>query len=223
MRLKATDNYLIRRAYTRRLLDKVFTLRYKAYREEGVIPEQMGEYFSDKFDEQPNHINWALTLNDRVIGSIRTTWYDPQNPSILVPEQEGYPEDVQDILMPGCRVLSGNRFVVDPDFKNLGRTCTFLLLRVHMLVAERRADVALAAVRKNHLAFYRRFLHLERISEGRPYPGLQSVMYLTACRFQENISVVYESTPSLKPKGYERILLDEDYKDVWEVGLPIEL
>ena len=90
------------------------------------------------------------------------------------------------------------------------------------VVALQRAEYAIAAVRMNHLPFYKRVLRLERASEGRVYPGLSSIMYLTACQFQQNIQDVYERTPLLRPKGYERMLMDEQYQDVWEVGLPIE-
>ena len=46
-------------------------------------------------------------------------------------------------------------------------------------------------------------------------------MFLTACQFQQNIEQVYARTPFLRPKGYEQMLLDEDYRDMWEVGLLI--
>ncbi len=97
-----------------------------------------------------------------------------------------------------------------------------LLLRHYMLVAHQHADFALAAVRVNHLPFYRRVLKLDRVSEGRLYPGLTSTMYLTACEFNKHIEDVYMTTPLLKPRGYERMLMDEAYRDIWELGLPIE-
>ena len=63
---------------------------------------------------------------------------------------------------------------------------------------------------------------LERASEGRLYPGLTSIMYLTACHFPTHIDRVYANTPALRPRGYERLFTDDRYRDVWEVGLPAE-
>ncbi len=210
----------IKRVHSETLRDEVYALRYRAYRREDAIDPTPAERFEDKYDAQPNHILWALTEHERVIGSIRTTWYQPGEPW-SIPEMDGYGEDVSRIVPPGANCFSGSRFVTDPDYANRSSLFAMLLLRYHLTAFE-RADYALAAVRTNHLPFYRRVLRLERASDGRPYPGLKSIMYLTACQFQHNINDVYARTPFLRQKGYERMLRDDRYRDVWEVGLPIE-
>jgi hypothetical protein len=211
----------VKRVHSETLRDEVYELRYRAYRREEAIAACPSQRFVDKYDGQPNHILWALTEHERVIGSIRTTWYDPTE-RWTIPEMEGYGEDVSRIVPQHAKILSGNRFVTEPDRSERSSLSALLLLRYHMVVAKQRAQYALAAVRMNHLPFYKRVLRLERASEGRVYPGLSSIMYLTACRFEENILDVYERTPLLRPHGYERMLLDDRYQDVWEVGLPIE-
>lgn len=211
----------IKRVHSEALRDEVYGLRYRAYLREGAIDACGSERFVDKYDDQPNHILWALTEHERVIGSIRTTWYDPAE-RWTIPEMDGYGEEVSRIVPQHAKILSGNRFVTEPDRSDRSNLSALLLLRYYMVVALQRAEYAVAAVRMNHLPFYKRVLRLERASEGRVYPGLSSIMYLTACQFQQNIQDVYERTPLLRPKGYERMLMDERYRDVWEVGLPIE-
>ena len=211
----------IKRVHSTELRDEVFALRYRAYRHENAIDESPSERFEDKYDAQPNHILWALTEHEKVVGSIRTTWYDPDEPW-GIPEMEGYAEDVARAVPAGKRMLSGNRFVTEPDRPDRDSLHAMLLLRYYMVIAHEKAEFALAAVRVNHLPFYRRVLKLERASEGRVYPGLTSVMYLTACDFSRNIDHVYASTPLLRPRGYERIFLNENYQDIWEAGLPVE-
>jgi hypothetical protein len=213
----------IKRAHTEDLKEEVYALRYRAYLQEGAIEPHPSERFCDHFDNQPNNVTWALTDHGRVVGSIRTTWYDPADPTHKIPEQLGYPEEVERLATASQRILSGNRFVTEPDRPQRDSLYPILLLRHHMMVAHQRADLALAAVRSNHLPFYRRMLQLERVSEGRIYPGLKSVMYLTACNFSNGVDSVYVNTPSLKPKGYERMFLDLNYKDIWEVGIPAEI
>ena len=211
----------VKRVHSEALRNEVFALRYRAYRSENAIAESPHERFEDAYDAQPNHILWALTDHERVVGSIRTTWHEPNAPW-TIPEMEGYAGDVARIAPAQARMLSGNRFVTDPERPDRDSLYAMLLLRLHMMVADARAEWAFAAVRINHLPFYRRVLRLERASEGRLYPGLTSTMYLTACHFPTHIDRVYANTPALRPRGYERLFTDDRYRDVWEVGLPAE-
>jgi hypothetical protein len=211
----------IKRVHSQSLREEVYALRYRAYIHENAIEPCGTQRFEDKYDSQPNNILWALTENQRVVGSIRTTWFDPAS-SWSIPEIDGYAEDVKKVIPHGKKILSGNRFVTDPNRIERGSSWAIFLLRHHMLVAESRAQFALAAVRTNHLQFYSKVLKLDRVSEGRIYPGLKSTMFLTACEFQLHVNQVYELTPKLKPRGYERLLLDVSYQDLWEIGLPLE-
>ncbi len=97
-----------------------------------------------------------------------------------------------------------------------------LLLRRQLATAQKYADYALAAVRQNHLGFYRHILKMTKFSEGKTYPGLTSTMFLLGCDYRECIEKIYASTPRLKARGYERMLMDEQYMDIWEHGLPVE-
>jgi N-acyl-L-homoserine lactone synthetase len=212
----------IKRAHSPELRDEIYALRYRAYRDEGAIDHIPSERFADKYDEQPNHVTWALSEHERVVGSIRTTWFDPSEPQMRIPELDAYADDVSRFVPAGKRILSGNRFVTEPDRTGRNSLFAMLLLRHYMLVAHQKADYALAAVRQNHLPFYRRLMRLDQISDGRTYPGLTSTMYLTACDFAANIDRVYAATPVLRPRGYERLFLDQHYQDVWELGLPAE-
>lgn len=210
----------IKRVQSPELRDKVYELRYRAYRSEEAIQQSVSTRFEDKYDHQDNHVLWALTDDDQIVGSIRATWYDPDKPDVEIPEMEGYRDDLSSYISSKRRMLSGNRFVTDPRRRDRGRLYAMLLLRCHMVVAHDKSDYSLAAVRVNHLQFYRRVLRLDKISVGRQYPGLISTMFLTACEFSKNIDDVYRANPVLKPNGGERIFLDDSCKSLWEVGLP---
>jgi len=211
----------IKRVHSGQLRDEVYCLRYRAYRKEEAIEPNEAEAFEDEYDHQPNHILWALTYEERVIGSIRTTWFNPDEP-YKIPEMQAYCDAISCAVPGGARILSGNRLVTDPDLASVSSRLVLILLRHYMVVARNKADWAIAAARTNHLAFYRRVLHLEKVSEGRTYPGLLCPMHLMACDFHKNIPEVIVKTPLLKPKGYEKIFLDPNYEDVWEIGLPVE-
>jgi N-acyl amino acid synthase FeeM len=211
----------IKRAHSAPLRDEVYSLRYRAYRKEDAIEPRESEAFEDQYDHQPNHVLWALTLEEKVVGSIRTTWFDSAE-KCPIPEMHAYANEIANVIPAGTRVLSGNRLVTDPDLASISAQIVLLLLRHYMVVAKRKADWAIAAARSNHLPFYRRVLHLERASVAKEYPGLRCPMHLMACDFQKNIVEVIDKTPLLKPRGYEQIFLDPNYADVWEIGLPVE-
>lgn len=210
----------IKRVHSAKLRDEVYCLRYRAYRKEDAIEPNEAEAFEDHYDHQPNHVLWALTYETRVIGSMRTTWFGPDDP-YKIPEMEAYAEYISSIPT-NLRILSGNRLVTDPDLASTSSRLVLLLFRHHLAIARQKTDWAVAAVRKNHLPFYRRVLHLEKVSEARTYPGLRCSMCLMACDFHQNIADVIEETPLLKPRGYEKMFLDQNYQDVWEIGLPVE-
>jgi hypothetical protein len=60
------------------------------------------------------------------------------------------------------------------------------------------------------------------MSDQRIYPGLSSPMQLFRSNFTQMGEQIRQATPLLRPSGYERVLLDPNYEDVWEVGLPVE-
>lgn len=66
----------IRRAIHPELREQIYALRYRVYRRENALDEIPSAMFMDRYDTQPNHVLWAATKNDRVVGSIRTMWLD---------------------------------------------------------------------------------------------------------------------------------------------------
>jgi hypothetical protein len=213
----------IRRAHSTRLRDEVYSLRYRAYRKEEAIEPSVFEAFEDRYDHQPNHVLWALTYEDRVIGSIRTTWFDPaeRHP---IPEMHAYSEELAKIVANDASILSGNRLVTDPDLSSANPQAVLLLLRHFMVTASyKSSDWAVAAARSNHVAFYRRVFRARVVSESRVYPGLRCPMFLMACDLRQNDGLITQKTPSLQPRGYEQVFLDQKYQEIWEIGLPLEI
>jgi hypothetical protein len=212
----------IKRAHTAQLRKEVYRLRYRAYRKEDAIEPSAAGTFEDQYDDQPNHVLWALTFEQKLVGSFRTTWFDPSERQ-PIPEMRGYSDDLAQLVPDGACILSGNRLVTDPDLSSANAQAVLLLLR-HLLVtaSHKASDWAVAAARTNHLAFYRRVFRVNVASESRVYPGLRCPMHLMACDLKQNRELIMERTPLLKPRGYEQILLDPNCVDLWEIGLPLK-
>src|ERR1700743_1454417 len=64
----------ILRVHSERLRAEVYALRHKASRHGGSSPANPRLEFRDAYDDQQNHILWALADNGKLVGSIRVTW-----------------------------------------------------------------------------------------------------------------------------------------------------
>jgi len=211
----------IKHAHTAALREKVFRLRYRAYRKEDAILPNASEAFEDAFDRQPNHVLWALTDEDKVVGSVRVAWYDPKDPH-QIPEMGAYSDELGQAIPVGTRILSSSRFVTDPDVTQTTAQFAQILMRhVFVTAAEKLLDWGVTAVRSNHVAFYRRTFGAKVVSEARLYPGLRCPMHLLALRFTVAAEKLRQSVPLLRPQGNERVLLDPQCRDLWEQGLPV--
>lgn len=188
----------VRRVQSPGLRDQIYALRHRAYLREGAIEPHPSGRFSDAYDEQPNHVLWALFDESRLVGSLRSTWLIPGSaPSI--PERDCFPEAIERRLPPGARLISGNRLVTEPRPSDVAATYATELLKHHLALMPGRADFALAAVRANHLRFYRNILLMECISEARIYPGLKCPMFLLAAEISRSLFPIWRRTPALCP------------------------
>ena len=212
----------IKRVHTAALREKIYRLRYRAYRKENAIPENAAGRFQDAFDEQPNHVLWALADGDRIIGAVRTTWFDPAEPH-LIPEMHAYGDDLRRAIPAGARICSGNRLVTDPDLALTTSRFALLLMRLSVFTAgQKGADWQITTARSNHLKFYRRVFGCPVVSEGKLYPGLQCKMSLMAMRFDLVSQWIRDHLPCMQPRGYEGMFLDPACRHLWEQGHPVE-
>ncbi len=180
------------------LRQDVYALRYRAYLHEGAIEPNPSGLFRDRYDDQPNHILWALFDEGKLRGSLRTVWFHPRDPW-SIPERDCFPEAIAQTLPPEARLIAGNRFVTEPFRAHRTAAYAMELLKHHLARMPGRADYALAAVRANHLRFYRQIMRMDRISEPRIYPGLNCPMYLLASNVEQNLTVIWAHTPALRP------------------------
>lgn len=213
----------IKRVYSEELREKVYALRYQAYRREHAIAESANERFEDQYDLQPNHVLWALTDKEKVIGSIRATWYEVTKP-YGIPETACYMDDIIKIAPKNFIFMSANRLVTE---KSNSKHAMLLIRHCFATVENMHSSTNLPifiafAVRQNHLSFYKRIFPIEYTSDARIYSGLACSMFLNIFSF-EKIETVYQNNSILRMKGYERLFFDENYRDVWEIGLPVEV
>lgn len=178
-------------------LEEIFRLRYKCYRREQSIAENERGTMFDAFDETANCVHVAVEMDGKILASVRL--HLMSRLSLISPTLEVFPE-VLDFIKRGQTVLDPTRFVIDPAARKHRVPLHFLVLRIPFLATMfYDIDVALAPVRAEHTAFYRRYLGYELAMEPRSYPGLRKPVQLLTSNVHEQRGAVLARTPVFGP------------------------
>lgn len=174
-------------------LDEVYRLRYKCYRAERSIAGNESAVMTDAFDETENCVHVAVEVEGKILAAVRLHLLSRLSNSS--PTLEVFPELLEN-LDRGQTVLDPTRFVVDPSARKRRVPLHFLALRIPFLATMfYDIDLALAPVRADHTAFYRRYLGYELAMEPRKYPGLKKPIQLLTANVREQRDAVLAHTP----------------------------
>lgn len=178
-------------------IEEMCRLRYKCYRARGLIAENERAILTDIFDEAANCVHVAVYVEERILASVRlhlVSKLSPTSPTLKV-----FPE-ILDHIKSGKTVLDSTRFVIDPAARKQRVPLHFLVLRIPFLATMfYDIDLALAAVRVEHTAFYRRYLGYELAMEPRTYPMLKKPFQLLTAQVREQRAAVLARTPVFGP------------------------
>jgi hypothetical protein len=178
-------------------LEDVFRLRYQCYRAEKTIARNERCVMSDAFDYSENCVHVGVEFEGRIEAAIRLHLVSQQCPTS--PSLEVFPEVLQEVDQ-GKTVLDATRFVIDPSARKERVPLNFLVLCIPFLATIfYDIDVALAAVRTEHVPFYRRYLGYETAIEPRDYPGLKKPIQLLTANVAEQRDAVLARTPVFGP------------------------
>lgn len=201
-----SDIYL-ERADTEQAKQKVYALRYRAYRAvEAILPNQQ-ESFSDEYDLLPNISSYLLRKNGGIaVGSIRACMYSPQLQN-RIPAFDVYYDEIKTNMGLDKVIVESTRYVVDPDFQtNTMHHSIYLFKAIFLHVALTNADYLIAAVRNKHVYFYKKLLKMVPISDSKLYPNFNftSAVLLVANAKEavanaiKNIPVVYPTLEEIR-------------------------
>lgn len=164
--------------------DKVYRLRYAAYRREGALPPDAPLLFSDRFDREPNAVTFGVYAGDQLCSAMRIHIVDAETPEH--PGTHVYPDHLQPLIDRGEVLVDPTRFVVDAAAARLYPKLPYVTVRIAWMASEWfGADKLLATVRTEHQAFYRRLFGHQVLCPARPYPTLTKPLSLMALRFKE--------------------------------------
>jgi N-acyl-L-homoserine lactone synthetase len=178
-------------------LEDMYRLRYKCYRAERSIVENERGMMTDTFDETANCVHVAVDFDGEILASVRL--HLMSRLSYASPTLNVFPE-VMDDLDRGRTVLDSTRFVIDPTARKQRVPLHFLALRIPFLATIfYDIDLALAPVRAEHTAFYRRYLGYELAVSPRSYPGLKKPVQLLTASVRKQREAVLARTPVFGP------------------------
>lgn len=169
-------------------------LRYRCYLEEGAIDSNEDERLTDEFDLAANTMIFGIYDSAGLVASIRLQVLTMENSGS--PTTLAFPEIVAPLLSNGKRLLDPTRFVISSAASRQYRGLAYYVLWIPFCASMALdIDVALAAVRPEHMPFYRRTLNYRKAAPPRPYLKLRKPLGLMVADFKQERSAVLEKHP----------------------------
>src|ERR1700722_367749 len=186
--------------------DRLYSMRYRAYRHGELIPPSESGRYSDPYDDAPDALTFGIYVDGELCSSIRLHVLTSERRASFTTELFG------DVLHPrlhqGEVFIDPARFVADPEKAQRFVELPYLTVRLVFLACEYfNADTGLALVRPTHRAFYRRVFRNETIAEPRPFPNALAKVALMASDFRAVREFVMTRFPIMRSSALERRML----------------
>ncbi len=154
--------------------EAAFRLRYEAYIRNGLIePHADGRLHDERYDEAPNCWITTTFIDGELAGTTRVNLGAGEN--AVLPSLSVFRDIIAPRLRVGRRIVEFTRLATRLDLSSVYPELAYIIMRPGYLAAEHfNADFAVATVRSEHLAFYRRVFHFVSWCEPRDYPDVNA-------------------------------------------------
>jgi len=181
-------------AVSQRARDRIYRLRYEAYRRDGSIREGPARRFSDRFDTAANCRVFGILHGGALAASIRVHFV--KSDRLDSPAAIAFPDAMEMLLKNGGVVVDPNRFVTDSAAARRLPDLPLLTMRVPLMACHAaKADWCVIAVRETHSGFYQRLFGARMLCSPRPYPGLAIQMCALGVEVERMRAVLEASYP----------------------------
>jgi hypothetical protein len=203
---KFVERVTYRRAETDADVDAIRHLRYEAYLKEGAIEVREDERLVDEFDEIGNVANVGIYYDDNLIAALRLHFL--ASPSDVSPATHSFPEVLGPYLASGKRIVDPSRLVTDYGFSRLFPELPYAALRLSVMASEyHHADFAVATLRAEHQAAYKRAFFATSICPPRHYPLLSKKIGLMLISYKADRERILKRGPYFGSTAEERAAL----------------
>src|ERR1700736_5185328 len=174
--------------------EAIYSLRYRAYLQEGAIEPRADQRLTDRFDDLPNSWVFGIYIDGELRSSLRVSVATPDNDD--TPAVNAFRDLLEPELAQGKVIVDPNRFVADPLSRDKFAELPYLTVRLgYVACAYFNADIGTATVRQEHQAFYRRVFVQEALCAPRPYPTLTKPLCLMAADYMSVRERIFERYP----------------------------
>lgn len=192
-----------RRAVSQFYRKEIFRLRHDAYLREGAITARDDGLFRDEVDDAANTFLFGVHIDGPLMSSIRVSVTLPHQTDI--PTSNVFPDLLGPEIAAGKIIVDPTRLVVDHASSRRFPELPYITLRLAWIAMEYfDADILLAAVRPEHVAFYRRFWSTRAVAPPRLYPLLSKPVSLTMVEYAAARDAVHGRYPFLASTAAER-------------------
>jgi hypothetical protein len=187
--------------------EAVFRLRYEAYLHEGAILPNFARQLSDHYDDLDNTTIFGLFVDGDLASTIRVHVATTDYPEF--PAMPSFPDALGPALAAGKVIVEASRHATARAYsQTFSQLMPFMTIRMTWLAAEYfGADLYIAAVRKEHQAFYKRVFDGEVVCDPRPYNQLIKPLSLMTCDYRAQRDSVHHRYPIFRSSEFERRML----------------
>jgi hypothetical protein len=166
-------------------LDAVQRLRYAAYLKEAAISANDSGRLVDRFDALDNAVNIGVFHEENLVAAMRVHFLS--HPDDISPSMAAFGDILRPHLEAGKRLVDPNRFVVDYATARKFPHLAYVTMRLSVVAsAYYSAHLAIASIRVEHQAFYKRAFFATAAAAPRVYPGLTKKLCLMLVDYEKD-------------------------------------
>lgn len=190
-------------------LDQAFALRYRAYRHTGALAANSANTFIDAYDlSRTSAIIGIVDQHATLAGCVRFSVQPPTSAGVFdfksSPEFVVFPDAIEELSRDDRPIASGARLSIEPKHPRRREIAVLLMIALVTAAHAVGAKWAIATVRGSHLAFYRRLMLMEAMTEPRSMPYLIPKYCLLASDIDKNYGTAMERAPEAARMHFER-------------------
>lgn len=162
------------------LKELVYKIRYESYIPDNHIDARKDQKLSDIYDGMKNCHSYIIYQNDEPVGTIRSCVYSSKYNWVKIPVLDIFAEEISSNIEKNKTLIEINKLTILPKFQKKFLLYSMGLFRNILInTYQYHADYLLAAVRTNHIRFYKNIFLLP-ISKEKVYPGVKFKTVLLA-------------------------------------------
>lgn len=201
--LQFLDRVEYRRIVHAEDLEEIGRLRYRSYRTRNVMNESEVPSIVDDIDRDSHAYVYGVHADGQLVSTLRIHHITPDH-------RRGtsyalFPDILDPLLNSGMHFVDPTRFAADPDLLSEYPAIPYITLRIAAMASEYfQADQCLAAVKPEHMAFYKRIFGTSVMAEARSHEGYGIKVGLGAAPIRNIRNAVAVRFPFFKSQPHER-------------------